>query len=201
MALSAEDVDRALAALPELPAERRARWQAELGLSGYDAGVLSASRALADFFEETARLSQAPKEAANWLANDVAAALASARLETPGDLGLTPERLAELIALVSQDSLSRSGAKRVFAAMLTSGAAPGRLVEELGLAQVSDAREIEAWCRAALKGQARAAADVRAGELKALGALIGKVMKASDGRANPELVRATLLRLIKSPLA
>jgi len=201
VALDAGDVERARAGLPELPAERRARWKDELGLSSYDAGVLSATRALADFFEETARASGEPKEAANWLANDVAAALAAARVETPGELGLTPERLAELIALVSDGALSRSGAKRVFAAMLTSDAAPERLVKELELAQVSDERTIEAWCRAALRGQERAAADVRGGEIKALGTLIGRVMKASDGRANPELVRATLLRLIKSPLA
>jgi aspartyl-tRNA(Asn)/glutamyl-tRNA(Gln) amidotransferase subunit B len=200
VALEAADVERARAELPELPAARRARWQAELGLSSYDAGVLSATRDLADFFEETARLSQAPKEAANWLANDVAAELTAARVASPRELGLTPARLAELIALVDQGSLSRSGAKRVFAVMLGSDAPPAQLVQELGVAQVSDERTIEAWCRAALKGQEKAAADVRAGELKALGSLIGRVMKASDGRAHPEMVRATLLRLIKSPL-
>jgi aspartyl-tRNA(Asn)/glutamyl-tRNA(Gln) amidotransferase subunit B len=194
-------VERTCRELPEPPAERRARWQAELGLSAYDAGVLSATRALADFFEATARQSGAPKEAANWLANDVAAELAAARAASPRELRLTPERLAELIQLVTEGTLSRSGAKRVLTVMLASDAAPAQLVEELDLAQVSDERTIEGWCRAALKGQERAAADVRGGELKALGALIGRVMKASDGRANPELVRATLLRLIKSPLA
>jgi aspartyl-tRNA(Asn)/glutamyl-tRNA(Gln) amidotransferase subunit B len=201
IALTEADVERACRELPEPPAKRRARWQLELGLSAYDADVLSASRELADFFEETAALSQAPKEAANWIANDVAAALAAARVASPGELRLTPARLAELIALVQDASLSRSGAKSVLAAMFQSDAAPAELVRELGLTQVSDADTIEGWCRAALKGQEHVAADVRAGELKALGGLIGKVMKASAGRANPELVRSTLLRLIKSPLA
>jgi aspartyl-tRNA(Asn)/glutamyl-tRNA(Gln) amidotransferase subunit B len=200
IALSARDVERTCSELPEPPDGRRARWQAELGLSAYDAGVLSATRAMADFFEETARLTQAPKEAANWLANDVAAALAEKRVESPRELRLTPARLAELIALVQGDALSRSGAKSVLAAMLGNDASPAQLVTELGLGQVSDERAIEGWCRDALRGQEKIADDVRAGELKALGALIGKVMKASEGRAKPELVRATLLRLIRSPL-
>ena len=115
----------------------------------------------------------------------------------PSASHLTPPRLAELIALVARGSLSKGGARGVLAAMLARDESPERLVTELGLAQVSDAREIEDWCRSALTGAERAVADVRAGEMKALGALIGRVMKASLGRANPELVRATLLRLVQ----
>jgi len=85
----------------------------------------------------------------------------------------------------------------VLEAMVERDGAPEELVRQLGLAQVSDADTIAEWCRAALAGQERAAADVRAGEAKALGALIGRVMKSSRGRANPELVRATLARLIE----
>src|SRR5262249_48751323 len=120
VALTAEDVERTCAALPEPPADRSTRWQRDFGLSAYDADVLSQSRATADFCEETAKLSQAPKEAANWLANDVAAALTGVRATTPEELRLTPRRMAELIALVQGDALSRSGAKKVFAAMLAN---------------------------------------------------------------------------------
>jgi len=196
LALDAALVARVRAALPELPAARRARWQRDFGLTPYDAGVLSASRALADFFEESARLSKRPKEAANWLANDVAAALAEARLETPAELHLTPQRLAQLIALVADGTLHTGGARAVLKALFTREASPAELVAELGLAQVRDTAAIDGWCRAAIAGNARAAADARAGELKALGALIGPVMKASGGRANPADVRAALLRLL-----
>jgi aspartyl-tRNA(Asn)/glutamyl-tRNA(Gln) amidotransferase subunit B len=191
------ELEREKRLLPELPGARRARWRAELGLSEYDAQVLSATRTLADFFEETARLSRAPKEAANWLANEVAAALAEKGAAAPGELGLTPARLAELIDVVRRGTVSRSGAKTVLKAMLERAGSPAELVNELGLAQVDDERAIEEWCRAALVAETRAAADVRGGEPKALGVLIGHVMKASSGRANPALVRGTLLRLIR----
>jgi aspartyl-tRNA(Asn)/glutamyl-tRNA(Gln) amidotransferase subunit B len=196
LVLSEAEVLRERAALPELPAARRQRWQRELGLSEYDARVLCASRALADSFEETARLSGAPKEAANWLANDVAALLAEAGAASPDELRLAPARLADLIVLVATGRVSKSGAKKVLAAMLARDDAPQALLVELGLEQVSDPAAIEAWCRAVLAEQPAAAADVRAGAEKALGALIGRVMKLSGGRAHPELVRATLARLV-----
>src|SRR5262249_50302963 len=161
----------------------------------YDAGVLSASRALADYFEETARLSGAPKDAANWIANDVVA-LAQEHGVEPAELGLAPEQIAALIALVKNGAVSRTGAKAVLAALRGRDAEPAELVRELGLAQVDDAAEIEAWCTRAITVKANAAADVRAGEDKALGALIGAALKASGGRAKPESVRATLLRLL-----
>jgi aspartyl-tRNA(Asn)/glutamyl-tRNA(Gln) amidotransferase subunit B len=191
------EIQRVRAGLPEAPAARRARWQQALGLSDYDAGVLSASRALADFFEETVRLSGAPKEAANWIANDVAAALSAAGAASPEELRLTPERLAGMLALLADGSLGRAGAKQLLAAMTTRGGAPDVLLHELGLGEVRDAGQVESWCRAALAAHAKAAADVRAGEEKALGPLVGAVMKASAGRAAPDEVRATLLRLIR----
>jgi aspartyl-tRNA(Asn)/glutamyl-tRNA(Gln) amidotransferase subunit B len=197
LALAADVLERERADLAEAPGKRRARWQSELGLSAYDAGVLSGSRDMADFFEQTARLSGAPKEAANWLANDVAAALTQRGAAGPSELRLTPARLAELIALGARGALSKAGARGVLAAMLEREGSAQELVAELGLAQVSDAGEIEAWCRSALATAERAAADLRAGEQKALGALIGRVMKASGGRANPELARAELLRLVR----
>jgi aspartyl-tRNA(Asn)/glutamyl-tRNA(Gln) amidotransferase subunit B len=119
--------------------------------------------------------------------------VAEARVGSPRELGLSPERLGLLIDLVQDETLSKSGAKAVLRAMLEDPRPPAELVAELGLAQVNDPERIEAWCREALEGQERAVADVRHGELKALGALIGRAMKASGGKANPERVRATLL--------
>ncbi len=192
-------LERERARLPELPAARRARWRAELGLSEYDARVLSASREVADFFEETARRSGDPKEAANWIANDVLAVLAGAGggARTLAESRLTPERLAELLALVARGAVSRNGARTVLPALFTGAAAPAQLIQQLGLSQVSDGAEIERWCRAAIAEKGAIVADVLAGQQKALGALIGPVMKASGGRANPRLVQETLLRLIR----
>src|SRR5204862_7383369 len=98
----------------------------------------------------------------------------------------TPARLAELLALVQRGALGRAAAKTVLLELLAHDEPAAQIVARLGLAQVSDEGAIEDWCRAALAGQERVVAAVRAGELKALGALIGPVMKASGGRANPK---------------
>ena len=193
--LAPEWIEAERARLPEAAPARRARWQEQLGLSAYDAGVLSTSRTLADFFEDTARLSGAPKDSANWLANDVPAALRAAGLALE-DARLTPARLSELIGLVRAGTVGKTGARTVLVELLRGDEPPAALVTRLGLAQVEGGAELEAWCRAALEANARAAADFRAGEARALGALIGAVMKASGGRASPEAVRAELTRLL-----
>jgi aspartyl-tRNA(Asn)/glutamyl-tRNA(Gln) amidotransferase subunit B len=195
--LTAESIEAERARLLERAPARRARWQAELGLSAYDAGVLTGARTLADFFEETARLSGAPKESANWLANDVAALLRAHARELAATR-LTPARLARLIELVRTGALGKGGARTVLAELLEKDETPEAVVARLGLAQVGGGEELSGWCRAALSANARAAADFRAGEERALGALIGAVMKASRGRANPEVVRATLAELLRA---
>lgn len=197
LVLTQEAIEAERASLPEPAPARRARWQAELGLGAYDAEVLSASPALAGFFEETARLSGAPKESANWLANDVPAALRAAELALE-DSRLSPARLSELIGLVRAGTLGKAAARTVLSELLRGDEAPAALVARLGLAQVGGGAELEDWCRAAVAANARAAADFRAGEARALGALIGAVMKASGGRASPEAVRAALTRLLSA---
>ena len=194
----AELVEEARAGLTELPAARRQRY-AGLGLSEYDAGVLTGSREVADFFDATCALCDDPKAVANWIANDVLAALGDD--EVPGGtidaLALTPRALAELVGLVAGGTLHPSGARRLLRELLVRGGEPRALARELDLEQVRDEERIEAWCRAALAGNERAAAEVRAGKEKALGALVGPVMKASGGKANPALVREALLRLLR----
>ncbi|MCB9915710.1 MAG: Asp-tRNA(Asn)/Glu-tRNA(Gln) amidotransferase subunit GatB [Planctomycetes bacterium] len=187
------------ALLPELPAARRARYQRELGLSAYDAGVLTAARDVADFFEAAARLSGAPKDACNWITNEVLRALSGDEVAATSvdELPMKPHDLSELIALVRGGTLSASAARQVVRAMMQSGKAAGELVVELGLEQVQDDGELERWCREALAGREAIAAQVREGHEKALGALMGPVMQASKGKANPQKVREILLRLIQ----
>lgn len=192
-------VERQRGLLCELPEARRRRYRDELGLSAYDARVLTGAREVADFFEATARLSGRPKEAANWIANDLLRGLGDASIEADSidELPVKPFDLAELIGLVAGGTLHTSGAREVFFEMMKSGAAAREVVAERGLEQVEDEGRLEVWCRAALEGREQVIADVRAGRTKALGAVVGPVMKASGGKANPRKVVEILLRIIE----
>ncbi len=186
------------ALVPELPAARRARYTAELGLAEAEARVLTSDRLVADFFEETARLSGDAAEASKWIANELSSIVNErGPLARLADLGVRAASLAELMALVAQGSVSKTAARTILRAMAETGRAPGELLRELGLEQVSDGAELEAWCRAALVGREAIVADVRAGVEKALGALVGPVMKTSGGKADPKRVREILQRLIR----
>ncbi len=185
--------------IPELPTARRERYQAELGLSLHDAEVLTASRAVADFFEITARLSRSPKEAANWISNELLRAFSDDEIPASSvdEMELRPHDLAELIGLVTEGRINNNSAKKVLRKMLVAGGGAKDTMEELGLEQVQDDDQIEAWCLDVLAQNADIVADVKAGKEKAVGALIGPVMQASKGSADPKLVRETLLRLIQ----
>ncbi|TAJ24916.1 MAG: Asp-tRNA(Asn)/Glu-tRNA(Gln) amidotransferase subunit GatB [Planctomycetota bacterium] len=187
------------AALGELPEAKRARFQSELGLSEYDAGVLTSSPALSRWFEECARLCGSPKDAANWIQNEILRGLSAEQRPASAiaELRVTPAGLAELIGLAHKGTLNVPGARQVLRAMLETGKGAAALVQELGLEQVSDTGALEQWCREALVGKDKVIADVKAGKEKAIGALVGPVMKASKGKANPQVVTEILLRLVK----
>jgi aspartyl-tRNA(Asn)/glutamyl-tRNA(Gln) amidotransferase subunit B len=183
------------ATLPELPAAKRARFQKEYGLGDYDAKVLAASREMSDFFERAAKLSGKPKPVANWLVNELNKILNERKLEM-AQVKASPEGLAELIALVEAGTVTGASAKEVFAEMVERGAAPADVVREKGLGKVSDAGAIEAAAKAAIEANPRAVADWKAGKEPALKSLIGGVMKATKGRADPKLAEETLRRLL-----
>jgi aspartyl-tRNA(Asn)/glutamyl-tRNA(Gln) amidotransferase subunit B len=191
-------LERQRAHLPELPAARRERYERQLGLSPVDAGVLTAERAVADYFEAVVRASSRPKEASNWIQNELLRWVGDPELglERFDELQLRPSELAEVIALVEVGTLQNQGARRLLREMAKSGRPAKVLVGELGLEQVQDAGRIEEWCRAALVGKEKIVADVKAGKEAALNALLGPVMKLSGGTANAALVRETLKRLI-----
>ena len=112
------------------------------------------------------------------------------------EMAMKPQDLADLIALVEKGTIHNNAGRKAIRAMMTSGKRARAVVEELGLAQVQDASQIEGWCRDALVGKERIVADVKAGKPNALNALLGPVMKASKGSANPQVVKETLERLI-----
>jgi aspartyl-tRNA(Asn)/glutamyl-tRNA(Gln) amidotransferase subunit B len=207
-------VEAQRAALPELPRARRRRYRDALGLSAYDAGVLTAARDLADWFEAALTAPTGPggaggkagprdaKAVANWVTTELLRHLneTGARLT---DVRLSPQGLGELVDLVAAGTINHRTAKEVFREVVTSGDAKHAGVRELvaarGLGQVSDAGAVEEACKAAIAAHAAAAADVRAGHEKALGRLVGAAMKGLGGKGNPAVVQETLRRLLALP--
>jgi aspartyl-tRNA(Asn)/glutamyl-tRNA(Gln) amidotransferase subunit B len=182
--------------LPELPEAKLARYQAELGLSLYDAEVLTASRQLADYYEEILAAGAQPKIAANWVMGEVTRGLNDSGLDI-STCPVSPQMLAELLALIDKGTISGKIAKTVFDEMWQSGKSPEEIVAEKGLVQVSDTGEIEkiiAEIMAANMGQVE---EFRGGKEKVFGFFVGQVMRASKGKANPAVVNDLLLQKLK----
>ncbi len=180
-------VDSARASLPELPWEKRARFVRDYGVSDYDAGVLADDRALAAYFEEAARGASKPKAVANWVLNDLQSALGAAGVSVT-ECPVAPAALRELVGLIESGTISGRQGKEVFAEMFQTGKAPGVVVEEKGLRQVSDTGELEAFCDQVIAANPGPVADYRAGKTAAINFLKGQVMKLSKGKANPNVV-------------
>jgi aspartyl-tRNA(Asn)/glutamyl-tRNA(Gln) amidotransferase subunit B len=172
---------------PELPIARRQRFIDALGLSPYDAGVLTAEREIADYFEAVVGAGAPAKTAANWIMSEV--------LARPDGLRLAAE-LAELIGLIEDKTISGKIAKDVFDKMWTSGRRPREIVEAEGLVQITDAGAIEAACRAAVDANPKQVAQYQGGNVKLIGFFVGQVMKATQGKANPEMVNEMLRKLL-----
>ncbi|MCT8136675.1 Asp-tRNA(Asn)/Glu-tRNA(Gln) amidotransferase subunit GatB [Anaerobacillus sp. CMMVII] len=189
--------ERVRATIPELPDARQARYMSELGLSSYDAGVLTQSKAMADFFESGLTFNAPPKLLANWLMGEVNAYLKTADKEI-GDVPLTPEALAKMIALIEKGTISNKIAKDVFKELIEKGGDPETIVKEKGLVQISDEGEIRKMIIGILDQNQPSIDDFKAGKDKAIGFLVGQVMKASKGKANPQLVNRILLEEIKT---
>jgi aspartyl-tRNA(Asn)/glutamyl-tRNA(Gln) amidotransferase subunit B len=202
--------------LVELPLARKQRFMRDYGLPAGDAETFKNDIALGDYFESLAKQSKNPKAIANWVLNNLRAKISEAnereRAEQAGmgietaDMTLTtieslkfkPESLLELIALVDSKTISTSAAQQVFAEVFETGKAPASIVQEKGLAQVSDTGAIEQYCDEVIAANPGPAADFRAGKVAALNFLKGQVMKVSKGKANPGLVGETLERKLKA---
>jgi aspartyl-tRNA(Asn)/glutamyl-tRNA(Gln) amidotransferase subunit B len=181
--------------LPELPDEKKDRFCRDYGLSSYDAGVLVAEQASADFFETVAK-GRDSKLAANWVMGDFFGAL-NATGRTIDDPPVSAADLGALIDLIKDGTLSGRLAKDVFALMVETGKGPGVLVEEKGLRQVTDTGAIEAAIDQVMAANPDKVAEVRAGKDKLLGWFVGQVMKATQGKANPGMLNDLLARKIK----
>jgi aspartyl-tRNA(Asn)/glutamyl-tRNA(Gln) amidotransferase subunit B len=186
-------VERVRRELPELPRARAARYQRDLGLSAYDAALLVADKAVAEFFESALDLCgrgpEAAKRVANWLVGDVARLANEAGVEASG-WRLTPAHLAAILRLVEDGTLGGPGAKQVLEETFRTGADPATVVRERGLAQVSDAGAIEAVVDAVLAASPGEVEKYRAGRKNLLGFFVGQVMRQMKGKGNPGVVNA-----------
>ena len=181
-------VEEVRAGLPELPRARRQRFVSELGLPPYDAGVLTQSRALAEYYESAVREFPQPKLVSNWVMSELLRELPADDERAIAEAPITPGRLAGLLRLIDDGTISGKIAKTVFDKMLATGEEASAIVRREGLTQVADVAALEAMVDAAIAGNPRAVEDFRKGKTAAAKALVGQVMKVSGGKANPAMV-------------
>lgn len=191
------------AALPELPDAKRSRWQKELGITEYDAGVLSGHPEVAKYFEEATRLfiemsgakpSEAGKKVGNFVQSEVLRHTSTDGLEAL--FPVAPKAIAELLACVEDGTINGKIAKTVFASMVETGTAPKTIIEQQGLAQVTDTGAIEDAVRRILEASPSQVAQYKDGKTSIIGYFVGQVMKATKGAANPKAVNEILGRLL-----
>jgi len=188
MQITEEWVAQVRAILPELPDARKARFIAEYGLSPYDAAFLTDTRALADYFEEAARLSSDAKAAANWIMGDLSRLLNTGNTDI-ADSPISPADLAAMLRLIADGTISGKIAKALIEEMFATGKAPGVIVEERGWKTLKDTGAIAALVEKVLAENPNIVSDIREkGLTQKKGFLVGQVMKASQGKADPQEV-------------
>ncbi len=189
--VSDEWIEEIRKTIPELPEQRRSRYVEEYGLPEYDSFILTSSKKTADFFDKTVALGAAPKTVSNWLMGDIAKLVNDHELEA-GDIPFTPAHLAALIALIEKGAISNSAAKKVLNEMFNNPEEPEKIVDRLGLSQVSDEGAIMQMIQDVMAQNAQSVADYKAGKDKAMGYLVGQVMRVSRGKANPQVINKLL---------
>ena len=189
-------VNRIKSEMPELPAQKCDRFREQYGLPPYDAGVLTDSRGLAEYFEKTAAIFPEPKTVSNWIMVEIIRLLKQDEREIES-CPVSPEKLAELLKLVKDQVISSTTAKEVLQDAYSSGISPGKIVKEKGLIQVSDESTLSTVIEKVLKDHPAEVEKYRSGTRKVLGFLMGRVMKETQGRANPKKVNAMLLKALE----
>ena len=183
--------------LPELPDAKRKRFVETYGLSPYEASILTSSRELAEYFETCAANANNPKASCNWIIGPMLSLLKTDGA-TIDDIRISPVDLAALVKQIDQGTISGKIAKTIFDEMAQSGKKPQDIIREKGLVQVSDTGAIEAIVEQVIGANPKEVADYRAGKEKLMGFFVGQVMKASKGKANPQIVNDILRRLLAS---
>jgi aspartyl-tRNA(Asn)/glutamyl-tRNA(Gln) amidotransferase subunit B len=190
-----ETIKKIKSELPELPDERRKRYIVEYSLPEYDAWLLTSSKVLAHYFEEAAKASGSPKMVSNWMMGDMMRILKERNLEYE-NIPFKPADLAELISLIEKGTISGTIAKTVFEDMFETGKNPSSIVQEKGLTQMSDEGELIAIVKEVLAQNTQSVEDLKAGKDRAFGFLVGQAMKATKGKANPQIINKILKELL-----
>jgi len=184
------------ASMPELPGRKRARFVGEYGLSEYDADVITASRAISEYFEEVARVSGNPKMAANWVMGDLMGALKAEGKEIAGST-ISAQRLGELVKLVASGEVSGKLAKEIFPKMFASGDAAAAIMEREGLKQISDSGALEKIIADVIANNPKQVEQYHGGKTTVINFLVGQAMKATRGQANVGLVTDLLKQKLR----
>ncbi|RKL67238.1 Asp-tRNA(Asn)/Glu-tRNA(Gln) amidotransferase GatCAB subunit B [Salipaludibacillus neizhouensis] len=184
--------------IPELPDARQKRYVKQFDLPAYDAAVITQQKAMSDYFEAAVELGgpEKAKSVSNWLMGEVNAHLKQQNQEI-SDIPMTPEALVKMILLIDKGTISSKIAKKVFKELIEKGGDPEQIVKDKGLVQISDEGEIRKMVNETLDGNAQSIEDYKNGKDKAIGFLVGQIMKASKGKANPQLVNQLLVEEIK----
>lgn len=189
--------ERVRATIPELPDARRDRYMREYGLSAYDAGLLTASKAIADFFDEAVQAGADPKGAANWITGELLGYLNATGKELK-ETRIIPAGLAGMLGLIQKGTISTKIAKNVFKELVEKGGDPERIVKEKGWVQISDEGELAKIVAQVVADNPQSVIDFKNGKDRALGYLVGQVMKATRGKANPQMVNRLIREHIQN---
>jgi len=190
--LSDEYINNLRDNLPELPDKKYKRYIEECNLPEYDARLLTASKDLAIFFDETVKEGATPKAVSNWILGEISKVINEESL-TISELNITSKKLAELIKEIEKGTISNTAAKKVFDEILETGKEVSDIIKEKGLAQVNDESEIRKIVEEVLNQNQKSIEDYKNGKTNALGFLVGQVMKASKGKANPQIINKLIL--------
>lgn len=195
--LSQEEIARVKAELPELPLERKARFESDYGLSAYDAEILTSDRGLSEYFESAASsFGGEAKTVSNWMMNDLSR-LMNDLGKTASELVLTPASLAQIIRMVEEGKINAATGRSLLRKVEESGRAPAEIVEAEGLAVIADSDALRAQIEGVLAGATAEVESFRAGKESLLGWFVGQVMRATGGKADPKRTREILLELLK----
>ena len=193
--LSDEYINNMKDNLPEMPHIKKERYVSEYGLPEYDAEILTSSKKTANFFEKTNSICNNPKSVSNWLMGDFARLLNEKEIEID-ESKVTEENLASLIMLIDKGTISSKIAKQIFEEMFETGEKAEDIVNKKGLVQISDEGAIKEICQKIVDANPQSIADYKAGKDRAIGFLVGQVMKETKGKANPQIVNKLLLEII-----
>ena len=185
------EIEKMRKTLPELPQAKKKRFMDRYALGEYDASVLTRDKEISNFFEETAKLSDGPKEIANWLLGDVASIL-NEKKTTLKNTPFKPAHLAELLELVHSEEITGKMAKEILPEVFDTGSSPKEMVRTKGIRQIKDQRELGSIIENVLKENKKSVSDYKKGKTNAITFLVGQVMKATKGKANPKKVNEIL---------